>query len=65
MDKFIPFEKLSKQKKHELFQKKRGTWGAISPVTRKPDNPKAYKRVKARKWRDDTSTDVPFKQETL
>jgi hypothetical protein len=63
MEKFIPFEKLSKQKKSELLAKKRRTWGAISPVTRKPENPKAYKRVKARKWREDTSTDVPFTQQ--
>jgi hypothetical protein len=62
MEKFIPFEKLSKQKKRELLQKKRRTWGGINPVTRKPGNPKVYKRVKARKWRDDTSTDVPFRQ---
>lgn len=59
MDKFIPFEKLSKRKKREILAQKRRTWGSISPVTRKPENPKAYKRVKARKWQDDSSTDVP------
>ena len=57
MDKFVPFEKLSKKRKRELNQKQRGTWGAISPVTRKPKNPKAYDRKKARKsdLRDDFS----------
>lgn len=59
MDKFIPFEKQSKRKKREQLAQKRRTWGAINPVTKKPENPKAYKRVKARKWSDD-STDVPF-----
>jgi hypothetical protein len=62
MDQFIPFEKQSKQKKRELLAQKRRTWGGLNPVTRKPENPKAYKRVKAQKWRDDSSTDVPFKQ---
>lgn len=58
MDKFIPFEKLSKRKKREQLAQKRRTWGEINPVTKKPENPKAYKRVKARKLGDD-STDVP------
>ncbi len=49
MDKFIPYEKLSKKKKRELDQKRRNTWNGINPVTRKPVNPKAYNRRKARK----------------
>lgn len=62
MEKFIPFEKLSKKKKQELLVKKRRTWGAINPVTRKPENPKAYKRgkEKARERYDDTSAGVLF-----
>lgn len=60
MEKFIPFEKLSKRKKREQLAKRRKTWNGINPVTRKPDNPKAYKREKARKWSDDTTTDAPF-----
>lgn len=62
MDHFTPFEKQSKRKKRELTAQKRRTWGGLNPVTRKPEKPNAYKRVKARKWRDDSSTDVPFKQ---
>lgn len=59
MEKFIPFEKLSKRKKREQLAKKRRTWGAVSPVTRAPKNPKAYKRVKARQLNeDDTFTAV-------
>jgi len=41
---FIPLSKLSKQKQKEYHASKRGSWGAINPVTRKPPNPKAYKR---------------------
>ena len=47
MDKFTPYEKLSKKNKRELNAKRRQTW-SISPVTRKPANPKAYNRQKTR-----------------
>lgn len=49
MEKFTPYEKLSKKKQKELNAKKRNTW-SISPVTRKPPNPKAYNRNKAKKF---------------
>ena len=49
MEKFIPYGKLSKKKKRELDAGKRGSWGAINPVTRKSANPKAYDRKKARR----------------
>ena len=48
MDKYIPVEKRSKRAKQELAKARRGTWGALNPVTRKPANPKAYNRRKAR-----------------
>ncbi len=60
MEKFIPYEKLSKKKKLELASKQRGSWGAINPVTRKPQNPKAYNRKKAGQWRDDSPLTMPF-----
>ena len=44
MEKFIPFEKLSKKKKQEENNKRRKTWGELSPITRRPPNPKAYDR---------------------
>ena len=44
--KFIPYDKLSKKKKREADRARRGSWGGINPVTRRPDNPKAYKRKK-------------------
>jgi len=55
MEKFITYEKLSKKKKRELDAKRRGSWGGVNPVTRKPENPKAYNRRKARKWDHDSS----------
>ena len=59
MEKFIPYEKLSKKKQRELNAMKRGTWGSFNPVTRKPQNPKAYNRRAAQRWKDDSSS-VPF-----
>ena len=58
MEKFIPYEKLSKKKQRELNAARRGIW-TINPVTRKPANPTAYTRKTARKWKDDSHS-VPF-----
>ena len=55
MQKFIPYEKLSKKKKRELDAGRRTVW-AISPVTRKSENPKAYNRRKAQKWKNDSGS---------
>ncbi len=51
MEKFIPYEKLSKKKQRELNAKKRGTWGDLNPVTRRSENPKAYNRRAAQAWK--------------
>ena len=59
MDKLIPYEKPSKKKKRELDAGKRTVW-AISPVTRKPENPKAYNRRKAQKRMDDPGSVLSF-----
>ena len=57
MEKFIPYEKLSK-KKRELNAARRTTW-SLYPVTRKPANPNAHNRKTARNWKDDSNS-VPF-----
>ena len=59
MEKFIPYKKLSKKRKRELDLKKRKTW-AISPVTRKPENPRAYNRRKTRKGDHEDFADASF-----
>ena len=53
MEKFIPYEKLSKKEKCKMDLAKRQTWGELNPVTRKPENSKAYNRNKARNWKRD------------
>ena len=57
MDKLIQYEKLSKKQRREMNALRREMW-AISPVTRKPANPKAYSRQKTRKWINDDSNTV-------
>lgn len=56
MQKFVPFEKLSKKKQRELNKKQRGSWGSINPVSRKVESAKIYNRKKARQWKDDSMT---------
>ena len=51
MEKFIPYEKLSKKEKRKIDQARRQTWGELNPVTRKPENSQAYNRNKARDWK--------------
>ena len=58
MTKYVPYEKLSKKKQRAMNAERRETW-SISPVTRKPANPKAYNRKKAQDWKSDSSS-VPF-----
>ncbi len=58
--KFIPFEKLQKKKQREIMAAKRGSWGDINPVTRKPENPKAYNRKKTDQWLKDERADLSF-----
>ena len=59
MEKFIPYEKLSKKKQRELDAQRRGSWGGLNPVTRKPENPRAYNRRKAQNWKKDSGSE-PF-----
>ena len=48
MEKFVPFAKQQKKLQRAEYVKRRGTWGSVNPVTRKPANPKAYNRAKTR-----------------
>jgi hypothetical protein len=55
MEKFTPYEKLSKKEKKKIDAARRLTWGDFSPVTRKPQNSRAYNRKKAQNWKNDLS----------
>ena len=52
MEKFIAKEKLSKKARRALNLKKRHTWGAITPITKKAETPKAYNRKKVQQGDD-------------
>ena len=51
MEKYIPYEKLSKKEKRKLDLARRSTWGELNPVTRKPQNSKAYNRKRTQDWK--------------
>ena len=51
MEKFVPYEKLSKKEQQRVNKARRGTWGDLNPVTRKPTNSKAYNRKRAQAWK--------------
>ena len=54
MEKFVPYEKLSKKEQRKRNAQRRGSWYGLNPVTRKPQNSKAYNRQRARKWSDES-----------
>jgi hypothetical protein len=58
--KFVPFEKLSKKKKRERNADARHGWGALSPITRVPPNPKAYDRNKEKAIRRNGADSLLF-----
>ena len=60
MEKYIPYEKLSKKEKRKLDSAKRGTWGDLNPVTRKPENSRAYNRKKMQNWRKELPNSASF-----
>ena len=61
MNKFIPYDKLSKKEKRKIDHSKRKTWGKVNPVTRKPENSNAYNRRKSQDWkRESTSPTCDF-----
>ena len=51
MERFISYEKLSKKEKCKMDLAKRQTWGELNPVTRKPENSKAYNRKRTQDWK--------------
>lgn len=51
---FIPEEKLSKKARIARAKAKRGTWGAVNPVTRRMESKKVYSRKRVRLERNDS-----------
>ena len=61
MENFIPYEQLSKKEKRKINQAGRQTWGALNPVTRKPENSKAYNRRKTQDWKRELPPNPVFR----
>ena len=60
MEKFVPYEKLSKKEKRKMDLAKRQTWGELNPVTRKPESSKAYNRKRTQDWKKELPDLRPF-----
>lgn len=60
MAKFVPYEKLSKKERRKIDTARRTGWGELNPVTRKPENSRAYSRKKAQAWKKDPSLRVSY-----
>lgn len=45
---FVSYAKLSKKEKRKIDARRRRTWGPLDPVTRRSDNPRAYRRAKVK-----------------
>ena len=54
MGKYVTLDKMSKKQKREFYSMRRGTWGELSPVTKKVKNGKAYDRNRLK--REDSRT---------
>ena len=51
MEKFIPYQKLSKKEKRKADLARRQSWGDLNPTTRKPISSKAYNRKRTQAWK--------------
>lgn len=60
MEKFIPYEKLSKKQQRKLDRSRRNTWGELNPVTRKARNEKIYNRKRTQDWKKEIPILRPF-----
>ena len=59
MEKFIPYEKLSKKEQRNIDQATQQTWDELNPDARKSENSKAYNRNKTRNWERNDHEPIP------
>ena len=60
MEKFIPYEKLSKKQQRKIDAMKRGSWGDVNPVSRKVESKKVYNRKRTQDWKKERPDPVSF-----
>lgn len=60
----VPYEKCSKKERRNRDRLKRGTWGELNPVTRRPERSNAYSRSaekeKSRRWERNSGDGICF-----
>lgn len=60
MEKFIPYENLSKKQQRKIDAMKRGSWGDVNPVSRKVESKKVYNRKRTQDWKKELPDSVSF-----
>jgi len=60
MNRFVPYEKLTKKKRRAQDALRRGSWGEVNPVTRRPESSRAYNRKKAQRWEKNPPEGLSF-----
>ena len=60
MEKFVPYEKMSKKDKSKIDQMRRGSWGDVNPVSRKAEIKKLYNRKRTQDWKKELPPPVSF-----
>ena len=60
MEKFFPYEKLSKKQQRKIDAMKRGSWGDVNPVSRKVESKKVYNRKRTQDWKKELPDPVSF-----
>ena len=60
MEKFIPYEKLSKKEKRKIDAMRRSSWGDVNPVSRKVESKKVYNRKRTQDWKNELPDPVSF-----
>ncbi|HNW87729.1 MAG TPA: hypothetical protein PLP25_10050 [Candidatus Limiplasma sp.] len=60
MSKFIPYQKLPKKQQRAMDREKRGTWGAVQPITRCPARSGVYNRSQENcRWQKEARHERP------
>ena len=60
MEKFIPYEKLSKKAQRKIDAMKRGSWGDVNPGSRKVESKNVYNRKRTQDWKNELPDPVSF-----
>ena len=60
MEKFVPYEKMTKKEKRKIDAMRRGSWGDVNPVTRKVESKKTSNRKRTQDGKKELPHPVSF-----